>query len=142
MNSADTSTSICTKPEIIVHSSPNDAHEMLPIYMALRSWLKSNSSFPLVQMGPSSINVIEYCVPISWRILWYTGVLKDRGGKIKESPILSEWALTSVNKNPPLHCGQFHFQVIDYYMLINYEMRVFVQDLIIIRKVISAKTKS
>lgn len=101
MNNADTGTSICVKPEIIIYSSPNQANENLPIYMAKRSWLKSNSSLPLVRMGPSSINVIECRIPISWRILWCTGVLKDKAGKVKKSPQLFAWALASVSKNQP-----------------------------------------
>lgn len=136
MNNAETGTSICVKPEIIIYGSQNEVHEKLPIYVTKRSWLKSNSSLPLVRMGPSSINVIECRVPISWRILWGTGVLKDKAGKIKKSQKLFEWALASVNKNH-LHCDQFHFQVIDHYMLMYYEMGgwyIFGKNLPIIKK--------
>lgn len=106
MNKADTGTSTCTKSETVIRSSPSGAHEILPIYVEIRSWLKSHSSFPLVQMGHSCVHVIE-CIPIRWRILWYTGLLKDRETEIKELLRLFEWPLTSVNKT--LHYNMISF---------------------------------
>lgn len=123
-----------------VSVSSSGAHEMLPIYVAIRSWLKSHSCFPLVQMGPSCVHIIER-IPICWRILWHTGLLKDKGKEIKESLRLLEWQLILINKI--LHYIVM-FLIFKYLTIINklWNPRgwyTFVKDLFIIGKVISIK---